>query len=123
MAEPIITCPNCKTDFKLNESLAAPLIESVKRDFVKRLTQQNIDTAKREQAINDREVALAKEKETVDQQVLEKLRLERSKIAAEELKKAKIALGNDLEQKAKEIVDLQEVLKARDEKLAEAQNA
>ncbi len=123
MAEPIITCPNCKTDFKLNESLAAPLIESTKRDFEKRLTQQNVDIAKREQAIKDREAALVKEKETVDQQVLEKLRLERSKIAAEESKKAKIALGNDLEQKAKEIAELQEVLKSRDEKLAEAQNA
>ena len=26
MAEPTITCPNCKTEIKLTESLAAPLI-------------------------------------------------------------------------------------------------
>jgi hypothetical protein len=26
MTEPIITCPNCKTEIKLTESLAAPLI-------------------------------------------------------------------------------------------------
>jgi len=29
MTEPTITCPNCKTEIKLTESLAAPLIESL----------------------------------------------------------------------------------------------
>ncbi len=123
MADLTITCPNCKVDIKLTESLAAPLIESTKRDFETRLSQQNAAMAKREQTIKDREAVLAKEKETADQQVLEKLKLERSKIAADEARKAKTVLGNDLEQKAKEIADLQEVLKVRDEKLAEAQKA
>ncbi len=30
MAEPTIICPNCKTEIKLTESLAAPLIEGIK---------------------------------------------------------------------------------------------
>ena len=30
MTEPTITCPNCKTEIKLTESLAAPLIESTR---------------------------------------------------------------------------------------------
>ena len=51
------------------------------------------------------------------------MRQERAKIVAEEYKKAKLALATDLEQKRKEITDLQEVLKQRDEKLAEAQKA
>jgi len=33
MTEPIITCPNCRTDIKLTESLAAPLIETTRREF------------------------------------------------------------------------------------------
>ena len=66
---------------------------------------------------------MAKAKESIDDQVAEKVRLERGKIAAEEAKKAKLALGTDLEQKTKELCDLQEILKQRDEKLAEAQKA
>ena len=33
MTEPTITCPHCKTEIKLTESLAAPLIESTRRQF------------------------------------------------------------------------------------------
>lgn len=29
MTEPTIICPNCKTEIKLNESLAAPLIAAI----------------------------------------------------------------------------------------------
>lgn len=123
MSEPTITCPSCKAEIKLNESLAAPLIESTRRDFEKRLSQQNAEVARREQAIKDREALLAKEKESVDLQVVEKVKLERAKIAAEESKKARLALGSDIEQKTREIVELQDVLKARDEKLALAQKA
>ena len=53
-AEPTITCPKCRTEIKLTESLAAPLIESTRRDFENRLAQQNAEVAKREQAIQSR---------------------------------------------------------------------
>ncbi len=121
MTEPTITCPKCKTVIKLTESLAAPLIESTRREFEKQLAQKDAEVVKRETSLREREVALAKEKETIEEQVAEKLKQERVRIAAEEGKKAKLALGNDLEQKSKELCDLQEILKLRDEKLAEAQ--
>ena len=123
MTEPTITCPKCKAEIKLTESLAAPLIESTRRQFERQLAQKDADIAKRETSIHQREEALSKAKETIDNQVAEKLRQERIKIAAEEARKAKLVLATDLEQKAKEITDLQEVLKIRDEKLAEAQKA
>ena len=123
MTEPIISCPKCKAEIKLTESLAAPLIESTRREFEKQLEQKDADIAKRETSLRDREEALSKAKETIDDQVAEKLRQERAKIAAEEAKKAKLALGNDLDQKTKEITELQEILKQRDVKLAEAQKA
>jgi len=123
MTEPIIACPKCKTEIKLTESLAAPLIESTRREFEKQLAQKDADIAKRETSLREREEALARAKETIDGQVVEKLELERAKIVAEEAKKAKLALANDLDQKSKEINDLHEVLKQRDAKLAEAQKA
>ena len=123
MTEPTVTCPNCKTEIKLTESLAAPLIEATRRGFEQRLAQKDADVAKRETEIKNREEALAKAKEAIDDQVAEKLKIERSKISADEAKKAKAASASDLEQKAREIADLQEVLKSREAKLAEAQNA
>ncbi len=121
MPEPTITCPNCKTEIKLNESLAAPLLEATKRDFEQRLAQKDAETAKREAAIRDREAALAKAKDLMDEQVAEKLKHQRSVIIAEEARKAKLALANDLEQKSKELLEIQGILKQKDEKLAEAQ--
>lgn len=40
MSEPTIICPKCKNEIKLTESLAAPLIESTKRDYEARLVQK-----------------------------------------------------------------------------------
>lgn len=123
MSEPTIICPSCKAEVKLTESLAAPLIESTRRDYEKRLTQKDADAAKREAEIREREEAVAKAKEQLDEQVAEKVRQERGRIAAEEAKKAKLALQSDLDQKAKELADLNELMKEREAKLAEAQKA
>jgi len=123
MTEPTIICPQCHTEIKLTESLAAPLLQTTKQDYERRLAQKDADSAKREAAIGAREAAIAKERETLDSQVAEKLKHERVRISAEEAKKAKLAIGTDLEQKDKELSDLQVILQQRDEKLAEAQKA
>jgi len=123
MTEPTITCPQCKTEIKLTESLAAPLLEATKREFEQRLAQKEADAAKREAALHEREVALAKAKETLEEQVADTLKLERGKIVAEEARKARLALSNDLEQKSKELIEIQDILRKKDEKLAEAQQA
>ncbi|MEX0829431.1 MAG: DUF2130 domain-containing protein [Nitrospirales bacterium] len=121
MTEPTITCPSCKTEIKLTESLAAPLIEATKRDYERRLLQKEAESANREAGIRERETALSKAKEALEEQVAEKLKVECTRIAAEESQKAKQAVANEVEQKSKDLLELQEILKQRDEKLAEAQ--
>lgn len=127
MAEPTITCPNCKAEIKLTESLAAPLIESTRRQYEQQLARKDSDIVQREQAMREKEKQLADAKRKLDEQVAdqvaEQLKKDRIRIAAEEAKKAKQAASTDLEQKAQELADLQEVLKKRNEKLAEAQKA
>jgi hypothetical protein len=123
MAEPTVLCPQCKTEIKLTESLAAPLLESIRRDYERRLVQKDTDIAKREKTLHEREASLQKQKESIDEQVAQKIQQEEIRIAAEEAKKAKLALGNELDRKMKEVNDLQEVLKQRDAKLADAQKA
>jgi hypothetical protein len=123
MSEPTMICPSCKTEIKLTESLAAPLLESVRREYDRRLAQKDAEVAKREAGLREREEAMVKAKEQLDEQVADKLRLERARIAADEAKKAKVAVQTDLDLKAKELSDLQELIKQREAKLAEAQKA
>ena len=55
MAEPTLVCPQCKTEIKLTESLAAPLLESVKRRITNSVSRKKMPTcAKREQALIER---------------------------------------------------------------------
>ncbi|RMH38269.1 MAG: DUF2130 domain-containing protein [Nitrospirae bacterium] len=123
MIEPTIVCPNCQTEIKLTESLAAPLIETIRREYEQRLAQKDDEMKQRERALREQEDAIAKAKASLDERVAEKLKQERAKIAEDEARKAKLALAMDLEEKSKELATLQEVLRQRDEKLAEAQKA
>jgi hypothetical protein len=121
MNEPIITCPNCKTEIKLNESLAAPLIEATRLQFEHTIAEKEAQIAKREAAVCEQKATIEKAREAIDEVVSQKLKAEREKIVTEEAKKARLFLETDIDRKAKEVADVQEVLKDRDIKLAEAQ--
>ena len=127
MTEPTIICPNCRTEIKLTESLAAPLLAATRQQFEAQLAEKDSDIAQRQHAMRDKEKALTDAKRDLDEQVADQvasqLKLERARVAAEEAKKAKAALANELEAKARELAELQDVLKVRDVKLAEAQKA
>jgi hypothetical protein len=79
--------------------------------------------AKKEEAIRAEKAILAKARESLDEQVAERLKMERANIAAEEAKRARRVLADDMNQKNRELTELQEILKQRDDKLAEAQKA
>ena len=123
MAEPTIVCPQCKIEIMLTESLAAPLLASIRRDYEQRLAQKDIDIAKRERAVEARAQSLEKAKAEIDAQVSRKLEQERAHIAAAEAQRARVELTSELDQKTKEIINLQEILKVNDAKLATAQKA
>lgn len=127
MSDPKIVCPNCKTEIRLTESLAAPLIEATRQQFEQQLLQKDEDVAKREQSIRDRERQVLDAQRTLDDQVSDQvaaqLKTERARVIEEESKKAKLASATELDAKARELVELQDVLKSRNVKLAEAQSA
>jgi len=123
MTEPTIICPKCKNEIKLNESLAAPLIEATRQEYEKKLSQKDLDLADREKNVRERLESLAKQRESIETTVAERVKQERTKIAGEEAKRAKELLSGDIDQKIKEIAGLQDILRQRDEKLAEAQQA
>ncbi len=127
MTEPTIVCPNCKTEIKLTESLAAPLIDAVRKQFQEKLAEKDLDIANRERLLREKEKSLSEAKSTLDQQIAERvseqLKKDRAIISEEENKKARRAVLTDLEQKTREVSDLQDVLQNREHKLAEAQKA
>jgi hypothetical protein len=123
MVEPVITCPNCKKEIKLTESLAAPLIEVTRRDYEQKLIAKDSEIAQREAALRDQQQAVAKAQKEVEDQIAIGIRQEREKIAADEARKARLLVSDELQGKTKELVDLQQILKAKDGKLAEAQKA
>ena len=127
MAEPTIKCPKCNQEIKLTESLAAPLVEATRNRFEQLLAQKDIDVIQREKEIDLAEEKLVHAKQSLDDQVLLKVKdqliKERTRIIDEETKKAKRAVATDLAQKEKELTELQTVIEINQEKLAEAQSA
>ena len=125
MTEPTITCPKCKVEIRLTESLAAPLINATRQQYEQQLLQKDGEIAKREQGIREKEKQIAEARRTLDDQIASQvaaqLSTERNRVIAEESRKAKLANAAELDSKAREIAELQEVLKIRDEKLASAQ--
>lgn len=110
--EPIIHCPECQAEIKLTESLAAPLLKSREAEF------------KRQEAeLREREAVLRQDRDSLERDVIERTAAERKKVAEEEQRKARLALGIELETKQRELKELNEILRSRDEKLAEAQRA
>lgn len=89
-----VKCPNCKSDIKLTESLAAPFVETLKVQY--------------EEKMAAKEASFANEREN---------------ISKEEAKKARRALDLEIAGKTNEINELNELLKTRDEKLKAAQDA
>ncbi|MGD9841573.1 MAG: DUF2130 domain-containing protein [Steroidobacteraceae bacterium] len=127
MTEPTITCPNCKSEIRLTESLAAPLIATTRLQFEQQLVQKDVEVAKREAGLRDKEKQLLESQRTLDSkvadQVAAQLHTERARLIADEARKAKQASAAELEGKARELLELQEVLKSREVKLAAAQQA
>ena len=127
MSEPTITCPNCKQQIKVTESLAAPLVEATRNRFEHLLAQKDMDVVRRENEIDVAKEKLANAKKSLDDEVSVKVEdqliKERTRIIDEETKKAKKAVSSDLAQKEKDLTELQAVIEINQEKLAEAQSA
>jgi hypothetical protein len=123
MSDPIITCPNCSTEIKLNESLAGPLIAATRQRYEKIIADKEQVIGSREAALRERQAEIERQKASIEDQIAARLKSERDAIAAEEAQKAKLRAADDLDRKAKEIGELQGLLQERNVKLAEAQQA
>lgn len=123
MNEPTITCPNCRAEVRLTESLAAPLVEATRLDYERRLADKDLAVAEQAARLREGERTLAEARAALDQELAARLEAGRARLAEEEARKARLALGADLAQKDRALAELQSVLEQRELKLAEAQAA
>jgi len=121
MLEPVIVCPTCRTEIKLTESLAAPIVASVKKEYEKKIAEKDSEVSGREAALREQAKEVATARAQVDAAIEEGIRRERQTIAAEEARKARLFVSDELDAKSRNLADLEQVIAAKDEKLAEAQ--
>jgi len=123
VTDPQIVCPHCRTEFKLTDSLAAPMIAAARKQFEAQLAAKEADFGRREAQLRQTQHDLAKARETLDEQVATKVSAGRAAIAEAEAKRARLALADDLGQRDRQLADLQQMLATNNAKLAEAQQA
>jgi hypothetical protein len=110
-------------EIKLTESLAAPLVRATRQEFESKLAEKDTVIARREGAVRAQEQAVAAARKQVADEIEAGIRCKREAIAAEEAKKARLVVSDELQDSARELGELQVILRAKDEKLANAQNA
>jgi hypothetical protein len=121
MTDPQIVCPNCRTEIRLTEQLAAPLIAETRRKFDQQLAAKEADFGRRESALRQAQDELAQAKATVNEQVLAKLKSERAQIAQVEAARARQAVADEIGNRDRQLAELHEAMVSKDAKLAEAQ--
>ena len=119
MSEATLICPNCKTEIKLTESLAAPLLEATRKEFEDKLADQNTDILKREGLLKKASNDLTS---TVEAKVANQLNEERTKLISDAKEGARKLVASELKHGELELANLQEALDDKDAKLEAAQN-
>lgn len=134
MSDLEIKCPHCNKPFKLNETLAAPLIEETRRkceeefeekeeeleERRKTFAEEQKAAEKTRKALEKERASLGRQKEQLEEQVAAKVEQQRTAIAHDEAKKAKQKYDEKLAEREEEKAELEEQIKEKDKKLAEA---
>jgi len=123
VTDPQIVCPSCRTEIRLTEQLAAPLIAETRRKFDQQLAAREADFGRRELVLKQAQDELAQARASIDAQVNAKLKSERAAIAQAEAARARQAMADEIGNRDRQLAELHESILTKDAKLAEAQKA
>lgn len=121
MTEPTITCPSCRSDIKLTESLAGPLLEQTRLVFTEQLAAKDQQVAKAQAEAASAKQSVEQERLDIEATLAKRMDEARKQIATDEAERAKRVVATDLEVRDRRLAELTETLKARDEKLKASQ--
>ena len=117
MTEPTITCPSCQADIKLTESLAGPLVEQTRKAFAEQLSAKDQLIAKAQAEAASAKQSVEQERLDIEATLAKRMDEARKQIATDEAERAKRLIATDLEARDRQLAELTETLKAREEKL------
>jgi hypothetical protein len=103
MIDPQIVCPKCRTEIKLTESLAEPLVAEARRQFEQQLAKKEVEFGEREAKLRDAQDELAQATEALDKKVTAKLAVEHSKVAEAEARRARAAVAAEMASRDRQI--------------------
>jgi hypothetical protein len=121
--EPHIVCPECSHRIPLTESIAAPLLEAERRDFQKKLAVREAEFTRKAEDIRLQQEQLYKTREGIEEEIKERLKVERAQVIAAEAKKARDQVANEFDAIKQQLSESEQLLRAREAKLVEAQQA
>jgi hypothetical protein len=121
--EPHIVCPKCSHHIPLTESIAAPFLEAARKDFQQKLAAREVQFARMADDLRHQQEDLSKAREGLEEQVRQRLAVERAQVVAIEAKKAREQVAGDLAALRQQLTENEQLLKKRETKLAEAQQA
>src|SRR5438270_2647238 len=118
-----IVCPKCCHLIPLTESIAAPLLEAERKDFQQKLAAREAEFGRKADDLRRQQVEVAEARESIEEEVRQRLAAERTQVAATEAKKAREQVAGDLAAVRHQLAENEQLLKVRETKLAEAQQA
>lgn len=119
--DPTITCPNCRHEIKLTESLAEPLLEATRSHFEARLAEKDREVASKEEALVTERQLIAQQKRDLEATIQARAETARNEIAAQEAERAKLNASREIAERDRSVADLKALVEQQDAKLAEAQ--
>lgn len=132
-----IECPHCHRSFKLNETLAAPLVQETRRKLEQEFEEKEEALESKRKAFADEQEAanklrkeiakekagLAREREKLDEFVAEQIAEQKAAIERDAARKAKQKYDEKLAERSAEKEELEQAIREKDKKLVEAQQA
>jgi hypothetical protein len=108
---------------RLTESLAGPFVERLKARFKEQLDENEAQLAREREALRLDAAQTEQARLEIDDEVERRLSAERPALAAAEGRKAREAIETVSMERERELSELRDVLRANDQKLAEAQRS
>lgn len=123
MTEPTIICPSCHSDIKLTESLAGPLVEQTRKAFTEQLFAKDQLIAKAQADVTAAKQSVEQERLDIEATLAKRMDEARKQIATDEAQRAKRVIADDLADRDRQLAELAETLKVKEEKLKASQAA
>ncbi|MBR0695338.1 DUF2130 domain-containing protein [Bradyrhizobium lablabi] len=119
--EPNITCPKCKHQIQLTESLAAPLLEAERKALQRQLDSKEAEYREKAEELRRKDEELDRARGAMDHQVAQRVRETSDQIRADEQRKARDAASAELNETKSQLGEMRQTLAQYNVKLAEAQ--